>query len=653
MNSNSSPNSTENSRIISESLKERALSLIKDENINEKEITSYSQDLMTIPNLDEDVVNIDSPLLEIDSFEIFSKTNLNPVFVRNLLNIIHIINFIWLASKNKVEIFHRTLLNLGIMFSFLFRNEKDDKAGIDYVLMAPIPNIIYDFIAKNGKGSFKIPNNFDFDEEIFNTDKNETQIGYAYQENSISHILSSLNPKDVKICPKIIYYLRYEKSKYLFKKNIFNNPKNFLDLVHEEIETENEIETHKEFYGYNEIDLSLTLTKDAKINENFTFNIVKEKNSEYISKKFSPPEKGHITFEKNSNIFIELKSSIKNCKVEDTLAQLKKISQRFSQGYKNSAYEPLNKIFSKNKNLYFLFYDDNRIELFNKINPNLTLDKDVEICYNSVNVQLSSIVSLQNQIREIKKESNSQNEKINELQIQINNQNDKINQLLEKIRKDKENNDYNISIMNLKIANTKEESIQNLISASIKKKSISMFSAFRQSNINFTKSIELLEKISPFEEFITMNDNIIGKKEVDINEYKNFINKLDNKIEKKTFGKEYYIAYKKAITGKNYEESNGEKCDFPECDEKIAKVLKNILKFIYLLDRDPLLLNSFHAAILYYTITINDVDNENGKRDVYSRLYLSKFECSNIKDCVIYVIQSINPTYLIDFLAAK
>ena len=207
--------------------------------------------------------------------------------------------------------------------------------------------------------------------------------------------------------------------------------------------------------------------------------------------------------------------------------------------------------------------------------------------------------------------------------------------------------------MNLKIANTKEESIQNLISASIKKKSISMFSAFRQSNINFTNCIELLEKISPFEEFITMNDNIIGKKEVDINEYKNFINKLDNKIEKKTFGKEYYIAYKKAITGKNYEESNGEKCDFPECDEKIAKVLKNILKFIYLLDRDPLLLNSFHAAILYYTITINDVDNENGKRDVYSRLYLSKFECSNIKDCVIYVIQSINPTYLIDFLAAK
>ena len=91
-----------------------------------------------------------------------------------------------------------------------------------------------------------------------------------------------MDPKYVKICPKIIYYLRYEKSKYLFTNNIFNNPKNFLDLAHKEIETENEIEIYKEFYGYNEIDLSLSLSKDEKLKENFTFNIVKEKNRDYI-----------------------------------------------------------------------------------------------------------------------------------------------------------------------------------------------------------------------------------------------------------------------------------------------------------------------------------------------------------------------------------
>ena len=61
----------------------------------------------------------------------------------------------WVASKNNVDIFHKTLLNIGIMFSYLFRNEKDDNEGVDYGLLAPIPNIIYDFISKNGKYSFR------------------------------------------------------------------------------------------------------------------------------------------------------------------------------------------------------------------------------------------------------------------------------------------------------------------------------------------------------------------------------------------------------------------------------------------------------------------------------------------------------------------
>ena len=70
-------------------------------------------------------------------------------------------------------------------------------------------------------------------------------------------------------------------------------------------------------------------------------------------------------------------------------------------------------------------------------------------------------------------------------------QNDTINQLLQKTRKDKEKNDYDMSIMNLKIMNTKEGSIKKLNSAKIKNNSISIFVVFGQSNINFIKSIEL------------------------------------------------------------------------------------------------------------------------------------------------------------------
>ena len=154
MSSASSPSSTENSTILPESLKDRAISLLKEEKIDEKEITAFSQELIMFPNLDDDIVAITTPLLGIDSFEIFKEDKVNPVFIRYLLNLIHIINFIWLVSKNNIEVFHKSLLNLGIMFSYIYRNEKDDKDGIDYALLAQIPNSIYDFISKNGKNSF-------------------------------------------------------------------------------------------------------------------------------------------------------------------------------------------------------------------------------------------------------------------------------------------------------------------------------------------------------------------------------------------------------------------------------------------------------------------------------------------------------------------
>ena len=228
MSSASSPSSTENSTILPESLKDRAISLLKEEKIDEKEITAFSQELMMLPNLDDDIVAITTPLLGIDSFEIFKEDKVNPVFIRYLLNLIHIINFIWLVSKNNIEVFHKSLLNLGIMFSYIYRNEKDDKDGIDYALLAQIPNSIYDFISKNGKNSFKDPNAFNFEEEIFNADKNEVQVGYVYQENVIASLLSNLDPKVITICPNIMFYLEYECSKKLLKKILKSH---FMDIM--------------------------------------------------------------------------------------------------------------------------------------------------------------------------------------------------------------------------------------------------------------------------------------------------------------------------------------------------------------------------------------------------------------------------------------
>ena len=608
MNSISSPNSTKNYILMNyESVKERALSLLKEKSVDRKELLDCCQDLMMIPILDDDIASISYPLLDIDNFEIAKKISTNPVFIRNLLNIVHLINFIWIASKNKIDLFHAILLDLGIMFSYLFRNEKDDKEGVDYALLAPIPNIIYDVIAKNGKNCFKDPQKFNFDEELFSTDINGTQIEYVYQENSISKILSNFTSKQVNICPKIMYYLEYKCAKELFNKNIFNNPENYLNLVHNE----------KEYNGYNEIDFSFSLSETVTMKENFIFYILKNKNEQLFSRLYSPNEPKDIIFEKDSNIFMEIKSSIKKLNIEEKSNKLKNMSQRFSFAYKNSAYSSLDKKFSKKKICCFLLYDGRRIELFNQISPNINIDKDVEILYNSVNVQISSIVSLQNQIRQTKKE---------------------VSKLQEQIKRDREYYDFKFSVIDIKLSNIQEESIKKIVKKCIESNSFSSLNIFKTINNLFIKSSSLLKIIYP-EDIIALNDQIIGKKEIDQN-YPKLISLLENKINEKTFAEDYYSAYKKTLTGKVYEETNGKKCDFPDCSEEIADILKNILKFIYLLDKDPLLLNSFFASILYYGVAISRNDK------MYSQLYLVKFEGSNIKDWVIYLIQSINPSYI-------
>lgn len=74
MNSVSSPNSTENSPLMNyESVKDRALSLLKEESVDGKELLACCQDLMMIPILNDDIAPISSPLLDIDNFEIAHK----------------------------------------------------------------------------------------------------------------------------------------------------------------------------------------------------------------------------------------------------------------------------------------------------------------------------------------------------------------------------------------------------------------------------------------------------------------------------------------------------------------------------------------------------------------------------------------------------
>ena len=64
----------------------------------------------------------------------------------------------------------------------------------------------------------------------------------------------------------------------------------------------------------------------------------------------------YIIFEGDTNIFIEMKSSLKDADVAEITNKLITMSQRFSDADKNTAYANLDKIFSKNSINYFLSF---------------------------------------------------------------------------------------------------------------------------------------------------------------------------------------------------------------------------------------------------------------------------------------------------------
>ena len=122
-------------------LKERALELLNQEKVDYEKLLIYSKELLDIGVLDLD---IQDGLLDENSFEIIEKENSNPIFIRNLLNIISLINFVWKGSKGNKKQFHDILSEINLLFSFVYRNQKDEKEGIDYVLLASIPDNVYE-----------------------------------------------------------------------------------------------------------------------------------------------------------------------------------------------------------------------------------------------------------------------------------------------------------------------------------------------------------------------------------------------------------------------------------------------------------------------------------------------------------------------------
>jgi len=168
--------------------KEKATDLMNKNELSEEEIIKFSSELRLQPLVD---IEIKDKLLTKNCFEMVRKTNINPVFLLNLLNNITVVNFVWNATKKNILNFHRILLELKIMFSYIQNGEQ-----IEYALLSTIPLQIYELVASKGKNCFK-DKNYELDKEFLSSDRNKAQIGLVYQENSITQLNSMLNGKEL------------------------------------------------------------------------------------------------------------------------------------------------------------------------------------------------------------------------------------------------------------------------------------------------------------------------------------------------------------------------------------------------------------------------------------------------------------------------
>ena len=96
--------------------KERAKYFLNKTNTTEEELIKFSSELRLEPLVE---IEVKEELLNKNSFEVLGNTKLNPMFVLNLLNIITIVNFVWNSIRKDIVKFHKILLELKIMFSYI------------------------------------------------------------------------------------------------------------------------------------------------------------------------------------------------------------------------------------------------------------------------------------------------------------------------------------------------------------------------------------------------------------------------------------------------------------------------------------------------------------------------------------------------------
>ena len=597
--------------------KDKALDLLNKESVSENDITKVSMSLRKHPLLS---IEVKEELLNEKPFEMLNLSDINPIFTLNLLNVIMIVNFVWNATKKNIDLFHKILLDLNLMFSYVLKNNDGE---IGFALLATVPVHFYELIAEKGKKCFK--GDYSFNNEFLSFDRNIAQIGLVYQENTIVQLNSMLNEKQTE-APNIMYFLCKEICTELYEKSVFNLPKNFLDL-----------EYKLDFcdYGIKEIDYSFILTDDIKIQENLIFNKVFE-NSQTSYFINTNSNESVLTLNKDTNIFVEIKSKLES---KDAITKLIDTSDLFSQAYTNLAFDSIEQKFSKQKIEYYLLYDTKRNDAFpilQKLEKEDQKIKNTKVVYNSGYVQIASIVSLQNQIREMndkmdkmkgemkEREENIQNslkqeknkmsqEMKNSLEQEKNKMKEEMNKEME-IRMKKIENKMSINQKVFEFKLQHKIDLKTIQDKLVNIKGVKDLLKFASMNVYYTNLCKKILEIDNDNNIIMTADKVIGKflkSQDEIKEVFNLISLLDKKISEKKFVAPYYEAFKSILTGPNWNSKftpKNFKCFDAFSKNNFKEIIVKILKYIVVLEYDEELENNFFEAILYYVYNISQTD---------------------------------------------
>ena len=604
----SSSTSEEYSQSKTNNYKERAMELLNRSNTGEKDLIDFSIELRKNPLIE---VEVPEKLFTENTFEIFEKTKLNPVFILNLINIINIANFVWNCTKKNILLFHKVLLGLNIMFSYLPNNGQ-----FEYVVLSTIPLLFYELVAEKGKNCFK--KSYSFDKDYLSPNTNNTQIGLVYEANTVTQLNTLINHKKLD-APTIMYYLNHNKCLDLFKGSIFNRPENFSDLAYK---------SYFDFHGYNEIDYSFILQENVELKQNLIFNKVVENNE---IKTIFNSDKDLIKLPKDTNIFVEIKTKFDSY---DYITNLKPKSDTFLKAYGNLAFHGLEEKFKKDKSEYYLLFNSNRDDALRvlknaqkvdkddkKGNENEISNKDINVLYNSGYVQIASIVSLQNQIRSINNKMVNMAEESEKEKLQMKNDiakqkeefDDKLAKQKEELKKETDNLLKKMQINNeiLKFIVSHPANLNSIekIYDSMSSKSTA-FDIFKLMNKNYKT---LCSKVIDNNNLIiNLTDKLIGKileSKEEINDFRNLLFLLNSKISENTFVQRYYNALKDILTGPNWNNPKNIKSIDLFSKSKNCEIIKNIFKFVTVLEMEELLENQFFEAVLFYVseISINDI----------------------------------------------